>query len=465
MVEDRLIEAEYILRTAKYGAADENGTRRIPINPLEELWLSDIEWHIAEGLKLSEVSLRVYLARLESALNQIAEIADVYWETEQLLIGTSLQDDFQAELSQLGDDVAFLQIASFADQTHFYLMTPDRGFEHAYIEVGEAQIFERISEVRRMLRLDDPDRSSRSRRVSNVSSATTNKSELLAELAGLYGVLFEPVADKLEGTNKLVLNLHGRLRYAPVTALYDGDKGRYLIEDFEISRFTWGELSHEASVDLSNAVGFGMSQETEEFLPLPGVERELASLFATNSQPGPLRGPAKLNEAFTREAFADALSKQPSVVHVASHFDMRAGSEAGDSYLLLGDKGQISLQDFASSPDLTFENVDLLVLSACSTARVTEGSGLEVEGLGAIAQIRGADAVVASLWNVADGSTAQFMEIFYSELARPGATTSEALRNAQLSFIRSDDQVGSIEHNDYSDPYYWAAYILMGGGV
>ena len=63
------------------------------------------------------------------------------------------------------------------------------------------------------------------------------------------------------------------------------------------------------------------------------------------------------------------------------------------------------------------------------------------------------DIAMATLWNVADASTAELMADFYTELAKPNVNKAEALQNAQLSLLRSEE---------YSHPYYWAPYILMG---
>jgi len=155
------------------------------------------------------------------------------------------------------------------------------------------------------------------------------------------------------------------------------------------------------------------------------------------------------------------MAKSPSVLHISSHFDMRPGDEAGDSYLLLGDGTPLTLKEINASTDLSFEGVDLLVLSACSTARSTDGTGIEVEGLGAIAQLKGADAVIATLWNVADNSTSKFMTNFYAQLQQPNIDKSQAVRNIQRAFINGEI-AAEDPGKDYSHPYYWAPFILMG---
>ena len=56
---------------------------------------------------------------------------------------------------------------------------------------------------------------------------------------------------------------------------------------------------------------------------------------------------------------------------------------------------------------------------------------------------------------MADAPTADFMGLFYRNLAR-GESKAEALRNAKLDFLR----VGG----ELAQPQYWAAFVLNGDG-
>jgi CHAT domain-containing protein len=51
-----------------------------------------------------------------------------------------------------------------------------------------------------------------------------------------------------------------------------------------------------------------------------------------------------------------------------------------------------------------------------------------------------------------DESTSRLVKAFYDHL--PETTTAEALRQAQLSLARD---------KRYAFPYYWGAFILLGG--
>lgn len=98
-------------------------------------------------------------------------------------------------------------------------------------------------------------------------------------------------------------------------------------------------------------------------------------------------------------------------------------------------------------------NARLVVLSACRTAL-----GRHVEGEGLIGLARGflhagADAVVATLWDVDDRATTEFMTRFYEALLQRGLSPAAALQSARRS----------MQHDPrWSRPEHWAAFILIG---
>jgi CHAT domain-containing protein len=96
---------------------------------------------------------------------------------------------------------------------------------------------------------------------------------------------------------------------------------------------------------------------------------------------------------------------------------------------------------------------DLVVLSGCQTAL-----GKEIRGEGLIGLTRGfmyagARAVVASLWQVDDESTAELMKRFYRGMLKENRRPADALRTAQLEMSRQ---------KRWSAPFYWAGFVLQG---
>jgi CHAT domain-containing protein len=132
---------------------------------------------------------------------------------------------------------------------------------------------------------------------------------------------------------------------------------------------------------------------------------------------------------------------------------------------------------------VVFRGTRLLTISACSTAKdYTSRNGVEMDSLGMVAQQKDAAAVLATLWDVNDASTSRLMSDFYARwLKDPAAGKGEALRQAQLALFNGQtDAAGghsqrgfAVESenaaspaaqgpDNYSHPYYWAPFVLIG---
>jgi CHAT domain-containing protein/Tfp pilus assembly protein PilF len=97
--------------------------------------------------------------------------------------------------------------------------------------------------------------------------------------------------------------------------------------------------------------------------------------------------------------------------------------------------------------------VDLVVLSACSTALGKEVRGEGIIGLSRGFMYAGAASVMASLWKVDDEATAEMMGHFYRNILQNDLPPGAALREAQLSMWRQ---------RQWRAPYFWAAFVLQG---
>jgi len=287
------------------------------------------------------------------------------------------------------------------------------------------------------------------------------RSDPRAQGRELYDQLFAPLVANLEaeGVRRLVLIEDGTLRYLPFAALFDGE--RYLIERYELIIATpvIRAAAHSTTPTRDRIAAFGVTKSAPGFGPLPRVATELDRIVRRDASDrlGVLPGIVALDDDFTAVRFREALAAGFPSVHVASHFVFRPGA-VGESYLLLGGGKHLTLDELRSV-QYPLRNVQLLTLSACETAvGQPDANGREFESFGVLAQRQGARAVLATLWPVADLSTANFMGRFYRERSAAGSSAT-ALRQTQLAFLSRDDNKALAP---FRHPFYWAPYVLMG---
>lgn len=359
---------------------------------------------------------------------------------------------YQAVLETLERPTAILQVAALEDSVHLFLTLPGLTL-HRQVDVPRADVARQVLDALQAIEDVSP--------------------EAQAHLQGLHAVLFAPVAAELTqaGTEVVMLNLDGFLRYVPFAALHDGQG--WLIEKHAFTLYSPAVPTQftAAPRDGIQTAGFGVTVAHPGFSALPGVRAEIETLFSPAK--GVLEGDAALDEGFDERALKRALLRKPAILHIASHFNLVPGRE-DDSFLLLGDGSHLPLSRIRSTRALRFQGVDLLTLSACQTAR--GGDGSEIDGFGATAQLNGAAAVMASLWPVSDAATPRLMRAFYAGMVDEGLDKAEALRRAQLALIAEGGAtVGGPERAavalsapaaapvaGWDHPYYWSAFVLMG---
>jgi CHAT domain-containing protein len=150
-------------------------------------------------------------------------------------------------------------------------------------------------------------------------------------------------------------------------------------------------------------------------------------------------------------------------IHIATHGTVDA-QVPELSALVLGsyDAGGNAVDGAVRVADLSLRTLraDVAVFSACDTALGKEVPSEGLVGIGSIVLARGARAVVASLWPVADEIGAHLMTEFYQHLLHDSMSPPAALGAAMRSVVSRD---GS------TDPALWAAYqvsvIALGPGL
>jgi CHAT domain-containing protein/Flp pilus assembly protein TadD len=397
------------------------------LTPQEEQKLKQLR----QDLKLAKTAYRRFLETLDR------ELASYSAERIREISSRNLDKlkSMQGVLRELNGNAVLIHYLE-TDSTLYLILTTD-----------QVQVVRRVAITSREL----------NRLIMDFRTELQNPDGEPLEKAGqLYNILFAPLAAAVEqsGAEVLMLSMDGPLRYLPAAALHDGT--RYLIEKYAVVLFTEAakaRLLSRPPPELKLA-GLGVTRPFPGFDSLPAVQDELESIVVTGKgdTDGVLQGIILLDQDFTGESFVSVLDERYSVLHIASHFVFRPGTEY-DSFLLLGDGTTFSLADMYDE-DIDFNDVELLTLSACETGLgAGSGDGREIEGFGSLAQRQGAKTVLATLWPVADMSTAQFMPYLYSSLARGKTSRAKALQLTQKHFINSEE----LNH-----PFFWGSFILMG---
>ena len=298
--------------------------------------------------------------------------------------------------------------------------------------------------------------------------------DYLSNAQELYQWLITPIAEKLveNNINMIIFSMGRGLRTLPVAALHDGQQ--FLVEKYSLGLIPNFTLTNTEYVGLkgSQILAMGASEFSDQAnqTPLPAVPVELKAIV-NNLWPGK----AFLNQEFTLDNLKQERRKEKfRIIHLATHGEFHPGG-ADNSYIQFWDT-KLSLKELRQLP-LHEPQVELLVLSACTTALGDERAELGFAGL---AHKAGVKSALASLWYVSDTGTLILMTEFYQHLSKK-LIKAEALQKAQLAMLRGDVYIqdGHILRNgnqgiplpqelarrvdkDLSHPYYWAAFTMIG---
>lgn len=264
----------------------------------------------------------------------------------------------------------------------------------------------------------------------------------------VYDWLIQPFeADlSISKIRTLVFVLDSYLRNLPMAALYDGEQ--YLIEKYAIALTPGLQLLNSKGLKSQEirVLGAGLTEARHGYDALPFVKSELEQIKAE------VTSQILWNDQFTSSKLEEKISSVPfPIVHLGTHAEF--SSQIEKTFIVAWDKklNVNELNDIFRARDLIRDSpIELLVLSACQTA---EGDRRAALGIAGVAMRAGARSTIASLWNVDDEFTAEMMPKFYRKLTDRQINKAEALRQAQLSFLK---------HPKYKLPMFWASYVLVG---
>ena len=140
-----------------------------------------------------------------------------------------------------------------------------------------------------------------------------------------------------------------------------------------------------------------------------------------------------------------------AVIHFATHGLLDARHPSRSGLLLAGGDAGVGLLTAREIYRLKLRS-DLVVLAACQTGRGRILAGEGVQSLAGAFFHAGANAVVATLWNVNDRRAERLMRAFYDRLA-DGDSKAEALAAAKRRLLAREPGLA---------PRFWAPFVLLG---
>jgi len=253
----------------------------------------------------------------------------------------------------------------------------------------------------------------------------------------------------------------------------------------------------------------------ETFVPLPGTRYEveaLARLFKSDDRPTRLLLATDASESELEGLAASGELGRFGFIHLATHGVIDEAIPQQSAVILtqtgLPDPlqqvmnhkpvfdGRLAVREIQRSWDLKAE---LVTLSACETALGREAGGEGFVGFTQALLMSGARSVCLSLWRVDDKATSLLMTRFYQNMLgkRPGLSKpihkAEAVREAKqwlrsLTVDQIDGELAALSRGDlrplanvdgtaspgaasspesngrrpYDQPYFWAAFVLVG---
>ena len=266
-------------------------------------------------------------------------------------------------------------------------------------------------------------------------------------LQQLHQWLIAPVEADLAANkiDTIVFVPDGILRNLPPAVIHDGD--RYLVEKYNLAIAPSLQLVAPEPFTIAEReiLLAGITDTRQNFPSLPGVREEIREI--NNLYPAEVL----LNNSFTENNFNQTIEDSNyRIIHLATHGKFSSNLE--DTFVLTWDEriNIDELRTLISADKKQLEPIELLVLSACETATGDKQAAL---GLAGIAVRAGARSTLASLWAVSDKATVELMTNFYQELRNSNITKAEAIRRAQLTVLQDEE---------FSHPYFWSAFILVG---
>jgi CHAT domain-containing protein/Flp pilus assembly protein TadD len=343
-----------------------------------------------------------------------------------------------------------LQYAVLSNRILMWVLTKS-AIHHAEVNVSNDQLTRKVLDY-----------------LKTVSTRPVENTASNVEGVALSQILIAPAESYLDKKLFLAVVPDKVLNYVPFGALTSTQSGRYLIEDYDIglepSATIFANLCEMARrknrprEETILSVGnprFDQNQfDSLQDLPAAAEEARAVAGFYRRRR---VLSFDRATEPAVREGMAKA-----DVIHLAMHFVVNPRSEMLSGFPLTPLRVQTSNKasdGFLQAYEIYsfhLRKAQLVLLSACQTAIEHDYQGEGAINVARPFLVAGVPLVVASLWPVDSDASADLMIKFHESRTHNLTSAYHALGQAQIAMVRGADQ-------RYRHPYYWAAFIAIGG--
>ncbi len=358
----------------------------------------------------------------------------------------------------LSDDQVLLEYFVGAKET-FLFVVGERSFRMLRIPAGADSLAARVAALRGAILGGGRDEGGS----GNAAGAAQHQGALREAATGLHALLVAPAAGDLPRDARLLIVPDGPLFYLPFEALHDGT--RHLVEshaiayapsasvlDPDLDRRTPSgpvvllAMGNPSSFRAGELLASVRDVERWRFGELPFAADEVKRIARRFRRATTLTGAEATEEA------VKAAVGRATYIHFATH-GLLDEEEPTMSGLALAQDEDPAEDGILQAHEILKLRIPagLVVLSACNTGlgRIAGGEG--VLGLTRAFQCAGARALLISLWEVGDRSTADLMDRFYDAHLTRRLPADVALQTAQIAAIRAG-----------RPPREWAPFVLTG---
>lgn len=345
--------------------------------------------------------------------------------------------------AQMPAEVQIVQYAVLQDKVAIWLVSKT-GVITAQTEINASELEEITSEyLKQITKKDAP----------NVEK----ENELAVKL---YQILIGPIEEKLDSQKEICLIADKSLLQIPFNTLISPKTNRRFISDyvsffapsantFLLSSKKASERESEIDEELLSIGNPAFNQEIFADLPTLVSARKEAEKIAEFYE----KKTVLVEQNALKQIVKENLS-QANVVHFAGHYLVNPKSAMLSGLVLANETDGILANQEIIGEKLS--RTKLIVLSACQTGAEGFYKGEGMIGASRTFLSTGVPLVVATQWAVESEATAELMIKFQHYRKIKKLSTINALRQAQLDLL-------SAQNKQFQQPYYWAAFITLGG--